>query len=455
MGVLIGFGSASAVLLWLAACVATVWWLVRQGREQLLVTVPAFVVVFWFFLPILLQYPFTFSPVNAVEMGVPAFDAYWPQVDRALRISLAGMAAFALSYAAASKRPRPNAPTTFIARALSAWSQPGLLWASALGVIVVFGFLGAAGLVGAEGMRQRAMATPVLRPIYNVAATILPLLIAIALLAAAERRKAALWVLAVLLLFPALLTGSRGVAFGGVMNYALAVLGYRALRRELPTRRLIAALPFAALILFFALYLGDVRTGQYNVLVTAASAGFELFYGNNFSDLRDFAWLLGYWDGEWLGGRTQLAGLLGFVPSVLSPFRANWAWGRVSTDIVGLSMRELETAHGGLRPGTFGELYLNFGLAGVVLGGLLLGYFTVRLYVATRAAVERYSPFEAKLAILAAFTAVNLLFSFYVTGAAFGVYVVLGVLVAIRVAKGIVRAVGNVPADAAASPSSP
>jgi oligosaccharide repeat unit polymerase len=455
MDFLVGFGSPSAVLLWRAGCGVTVWWLVRQGRKQLLVTVPAFVVVFWFFLPILLQYPFTFSPVNAVEMGFPAFEAYWPEIDRALRISLAGMATFALGFAVAPKRPRPNAPTTFIARALSAWSHPGLLWASALAVIGLFVFLSAAGLVGAEGMRGRAMETPALRPIYNVAATVLPLLIAIVLLAAAERRKAALWVLAIVLLFPALLTGSRGVAFGGIMNYGLAALGYRSLRRGLPTRRLIAALPVAALTLFLALYLGDVRAGQYNILATAAGAGFDLFYGNNFSDLRDFAWLLGYWDGEWLGGRTQLAGLLGFVPSVLSPFRAQWAWGRVSTDIVGLSMRELETAHGGLRPGTFGELYLNFGLVGVVLGGLLLGYLTVRLYAATRDAVERYSPFEAKLVILAAFVALNLLFSFYVTGAAFGVYVALGVLTAIRIAKGIVRAVGDVPAPgAAASPAS-
>jgi hypothetical protein len=123
----------------------------------------------------------------------------------------------------------------------------------------------------------------------------------------------------------------------------------------------------------------------------------------------------------------------------------------VSTDIVGLSTRDVDTVHGGLRPGAFGELYINFGLVGVVLGGLLLGYLTVRLFAATRDAVERYSPFEAKLAILAAFTALSLLFNLYVTAGVFSVYVVLGMLAAIRIAKGIVRRIGGVSAPSTAT----
>ena len=452
MGFLVGLGSTSAVLLWIAAVTLTFRWLVRQARDGELVTVPAFVVVFWFLLPVLIQYPFTFSPLNAVSTGISGFEAYWPQVDRALRITLAGIAAFALALGVASRRPRPNAPTTFIARALSAWSHPGLLWASALAVTALLGFLAAADLVGAGGMRARAMEAPGLRPIYNVFATILPVLIAVVLLSASERRRPALWVLAAALVLAALSTGTRGVVFGGIMSFGLTVLGYRALRRELPLRRLLAYVPIALVILFLAFYLGDVRAGQYNILRTAAGVGAHLFYGNNFSDLRDFAWLLGYWDGEWLGGRTQLAGLLGFIPAMLSPFRTHWGWGRVSTDIVGLGTREIDTVHGGLRPGTFGELYLNFGIVAVVIGGLVLGYVAARLYAATRHAVERYPPFEARLVILAAFIAVNLVFNFYVTAGVFAVYVILGVLTFVRVAKGIVRGIGDTaPASAVES----
>jgi hypothetical protein len=48
--------------------------------------------------------------------------------------------------------------------------------------------------------------------------------------------------------------------------------------------------------------------------------------------------------------------------------------------------------------------------------------------------------------ILAAFTALNLVFSLYVTAGFFAVYVVLGVLLAMRLAKGIVRASVAIPA---------
>jgi oligosaccharide repeat unit polymerase len=449
---LVGFGSPSAVIVWIAACGTSVWWLVRQARERTLVTLPAFVVVFWFLLPILIQYPFAFSPVNALLTGPAVFDAYPQQLDRALLISATGVAAFALTYRLLSKRARPNAPTLFIARGLSAWSHPGLLWGSSLAVIALFGFLSLAGLLGAEGMRARALETPVLRPLYNLASTVLPLLIAIALLAAGERRKITLWVLALLLLLPAVLTGSRGVAFGGLLSYAVTVLCYRSLHEGLDARRVGKMLLAAAVILLLVFYLEDVRQGRYNIAATVAGFGFDFFYGNNFSDLRDFAWLLAYWDGEWLGGRTQLAGLLGFVPAILSPFRTYWGWGRVSTDMVGLGTREVASAHGGLRPGTFGELYLNFGLVGVVLGGLLLGYCAVRLHAATRDAVERYTPFEAKLVILAAFTALSLLFNLYVTAALFGVYVVIAALVITRVAKAIIRASVALPAASTVPP---
>jgi oligosaccharide repeat unit polymerase len=440
MDVLVGFGAPSATALWVATTALAVFWLVRQGRAGALVTVPSYVVAFWFVLPVLLQYPFTFSPANTLATGVAAYDAYTGEIDRALLVSVVGMAAFALAFAALPKEPRPSAFTLFVGRAFSALSHPGLLWASSLGVSALFVFLALTGLLGAEGMRNRAMEAPVLRPFFNAAAAILPLLIGAVLLAASERRRVLLWVLVAVLFLPAVLTGSRAIAFGGVMSYALTVLCYRSLRRELRTRRLIALLPIAAVVLFLVFYLADARVGQYNPFVTFAGLGYHLFYGNNFSDLRDFAWILAYWDGELLAGRTQLAGVMGFIPAILSPFRTSWSWGRVSLDIVGLGTREVDAAHPGLRPGMFGEPYLNFGLLGVAASGLLLGYFAVRLHAATRDAVDRYPPFEAKLMILAAFTVLQLVANLFITGGFFAVYVVLGVLVLVRVAKAILRA---------------
>jgi oligosaccharide repeat unit polymerase len=449
MELLVGLGSPAAVFLWAVASLVAVGWLLRQAREQAFVTVPTFVVGFWFLLSILVQYPFTFSPANVPATGVSAYMLYTDYVDTALAVSVAGMAAFALGFGLTSKEPRACAPVTAIARGLRAWAHPTLLWASGGAVVALFLMVFGASLLGGEGLRVRALSNPVVRPIYNVVAAILPLLIANVMLAASQRRKRALWTLVAVLLLLAVLTESRAVAFGGLMSFVLAILGYRSLRRELRVGHAAVLLPAAAIVLFLMFYVADLRDGRPNIAQTAVNFGFHLFYGNNFSDLRDFAWVLAYWDGESFGGRTQLAGVLGFIPSVLSSFRTQWSWGRVSTDLVGVGTREATSAHPGLRPGVFGEVYMNFGVVGVVIGGLVLGYVVARLYAATRDAVERYDPASAKLLILAAFATLSLLANVYMTGGFAGIYVVVGALIAIRIAKGVLRASTAVPAPAA------
>jgi oligosaccharide repeat unit polymerase len=446
VGLIVGVGSWYVVALWAVATVVTLAWLVQQGRTRALVTIPTYLVFFWFFLPVLLQYPFAFSAINALATGVKAYDLYVKQIDRAFLITLAGVIAFALGWAATPRRDRPAAAVTFVARGLSAWSHGFLLWATSIAVGVLFVVLGGAGLIGAEGARALAMAAPVLRPVYNVIQSVLPVLIALVLLMAAERRRTNLWVLGVVLLLLAVLTGARVVVFGGLASAAFVALGYKSLRNELDGKRAIALLPVALVVLLLVFYIGDVREGQYSLAVTAANFGVQLFYGNNFSDLRDFAWILAFWDGEWLAGRTQLAGALGFIPAFLSSFRTEWGWGRVSVEMVGIGFRDTPGSHPGLRPGAFGEPYLNFGLVGVILGGLALGYICVRLYAATRHAVASYAPFHAKLVILAAFTTLGVLFQFYNTGAFFTVYVTVAVLVFLRTCKSILRAGVTAPA---------
>jgi oligosaccharide repeat unit polymerase len=451
MELLVGFGSPAVVLLWAVASAVALGWLLKQAREQAFVTVQTFLVGFWFLLPILLQYPFTFSPGNVPATGMSAYRLYPDHVDKAFLVSLAGMAACALSFGLTSKQPRPCVPVTALARALRAWSNSSLLWVSGMAVVAVFLLVFGASLIGGEGLRDQALSNPLVRPVYNTVAAIIPLLVAIVMLTASERRKASLWTLVVVLLALGVLTESRAVAFGGLASFVLAVLGYRSLRRELRLAHAVALLPVAAVVFFLMFYIADLRNGQRSILETASKFGFHFFYGNNFSDLRDFAWVLAYWDGEWLAGRTQLAGLTGFIPAVLSSFRTHWAWGRVSTDMVGVGVREAASTHPGLRPGLFGELYMNFGLVGVVAGGLLLGYVVARLYGASRDAVERYAPADAKLVILAAFAALSLLVNFYMTGGLAGVYVVVGTLVAVRMAKGILRASTTVATDRGAT----
>jgi oligosaccharide repeat unit polymerase len=123
----------------------------------------------------------------------------------------------------------------------------------------------------------------------------------------------------------------------------------------------------------FVLYLGNVRAGAYSLLQFAGGIFFLIFFGNTFSDLRDFAWVYSTWNHSFWLGKTYLAGLMAFVPRFLSEFRDSWSIGVVTATTAGFD----PALHPGLRPGIFGEGYFNFGILGVVIVGLILG-ITVR-----------------------------------------------------------------------------
>ena len=436
---LVGFGSPLVVTLWIAAIMVAVAWFIREHSRHRLLTIPSYVVLLWMFVPILLQYPFTYSPLNAVvATGLMAFETYVPVLDRTFLICLVGMLSFMAGFAIKSRRAA-FAPHQHLVLGLQAWSSGPLLWLTGYALLALFLLLLLAGVAGSSGMRSAAMTTPALRPFFNLAMTLLPTIIGLVLLVAVEKRDIALGVLLLLLLLLAAITGSRGAAFGGVATYVATVLTYRSLQSRLMTRHVLVMIPIAILMLLLILYLGDLRAGQYNPLVTAARFGSLLFYGNNFSDLRDFAWVLSYWDGSYFWGRSQLAGLLGFIPSAILPFRSTWGWGHMSLEITGISVPGEITVHPGLRPSIFGEPYFNFGLPGVILAGVLLGYTIRRLHEATIAAVRGRSGLDAKMHIYAAYVALTLVFAFLNTSGFFALYVTLGMLNAARVVKYLLR----------------
>ncbi len=123
-----------------------------------------------------------------------------------------------------------------------------------------------------------------------------------------------------------------------------------------------------------AIVLDALRSPSFNPVNALGTAFLSTFYGNSFSDTRDFALVLSYWDGQYFDGLTYVAGIFAFVPRFLSSFRDHWAFGVVTATMAGYS----PTEHPGLRVGIFGEAYLNFGLLGVILLSLFVGA-TVRL----------------------------------------------------------------------------
>jgi hypothetical protein len=115
--------------------------------------------------------------------------------------------------------------------------------------------------------------------------------------------------------------------------------------------------------------LDAVRRSAFSVKGTLLGAGIGIAFGNTFSDTRDFALAMSFWNGSYFLGKTYLAGLLAFIPRFLSPFRDKWALGVVTATMIGFT----PTQHAGLRIGHAGEAYLNFGLPAVILVGLIEG----------------------------------------------------------------------------------
>jgi hypothetical protein len=447
MGEIVGLGSPPVVAAWALSLILILGWLLLELLKRRLVTAPNFVFLWVFFLPIVLQYPFTFSPVNILAVGIGSYQNYRPFIDPAFLISLVGMAAFLLGLALPVRRTT-FAPASALATGLERLSQPAWLVAFSCFILLLYLILFVGGLFGAGGVRGAAQTSPLLRPLYNVAHTILPLTTALTLLVGIQGRRIGILLLSVTNLGLGLLTGARSVVIGGILFYGLAVLGYQSMRRTLSVGTIVKLVPIAGLLLILALYIGDVREGQYNILLTVATAGAKLFYGNNFSDLRDFAWVRSYWNGELYGGKTELAGLLAFVPTALVPFRAQWNWGVITTTLVGLNPEVTP----GLRAGIFGEPYFNFGLSGVVVAGLFYGYIAARVQRWAMHAVRSLPPQPARFKVLAAFVTLSLAANFLNTAGFFGFYLTLLVLAGVYTTDTVLRVLRRPASLSSSSP---
>lgn len=124
--------------------------------------------------------------------------------------------------------------------------------------------------------------------------------------------------------------------------------------------------------IFLSLLRADTATG--NVTYSFLSFFAEILYGNTFSDLRDFSWVLTGFHDDFLYGKTYLSGIFSMIPSSWWDFRDTYGIGKITNYYAGIQFE-----HFGIRIGVFGEPYLNFGWAGVVAVGLILGYLLNRV----------------------------------------------------------------------------
>lgn len=123
----------------------------------------------------------------------------------------------------------------------------------------------------------------------------------------------------------------------------------------------------------------------------------ESFMGNNLIDIRDASWVMSQWDYKPMNGTTYMGGLTAFLPSGLFPQKKQWHLGLTAVRIVGWD----DSTHPGLRITFFGESFMNFGLAGVITLGIILGIlFGTLLRTFHQAAGDRPSSLNRNLRIL-------------------------------------------------------
>lgn len=174
------------------------------------------------------------------------------------------------------------------------------------------------------------------------------------------------WMLAIILLITVglLFFGERSNLLAIVM---LTIVGtFIRLGRRIKVGWIVLA-AFAAPCVAFLL--DALRSSNFSLRSILQGFVISTFYGNSFSDTRDFAVVLSFWDGHYFLGKTYAAGLIAFVPRAFSTFRDKWAIGVVTATMAGFNTQE----HPGLRMGIFGEAYLNFGLVGVLLLSVSIG----------------------------------------------------------------------------------
>lgn len=244
-------------------------------------------------------------------------------------------------------------------------------------------------LFAADAAVARAgnMESDLQRSLYNLGAGLMPFVTA-GLAALIARKPLRLLgvdgLLAAATVLVQLLSGNR---------FPLAIAAFVALtlismERRFPRVLLLAA--FAGCMVFFtglSGFTGLLRQDrdqltEGNALVNSVQAAFT---GDNLIDVRDAAWVLSQWDFDPLLGRTYLGGLASMLPSGIFPQKKEWHLGLTGVRIVGWD----DTKHFGLRITFFGEAFLNFGLAGILALGTVLGMLFGTLLRAVHQAAKK------------------------------------------------------------------
>ncbi|MCF2649119.1 O-antigen polymerase [Niallia circulans] len=419
-----GFTNILLFTLWVIVVFFFLFWLVYLYTKRKLITVTSTTILMKIFIPLIIMYPFSFSEKNKLATGSMNYHLYLEQINTAFVISLIGTAFFILGCYAASRVRIKNSffnSFTFAFNSYLKKTNLFLIFMVLLGIFILmyrFGFFETF-LSG----RSFGMENETLRPIANLFYSLCTFFIVIALTKYIQTKSLLTLLLASIGCFFSITSGTRGGVLWTIVMFIF--IYYNLYYDDKRKSNYLKLFTFGFIMLIVAIYIGDARNGQTNILLSISNAFDKVFYGNNFSDLRDFSWVMAYWDQQLLYGRTMLSGFLSFIPSAIFPFREQWSLGYFTVSTVGYD----PSVHAGLRPGIFGESFFNFGIFGVCIMGFIMGFMvnSISRYVQ----YSLYQEASKKYAIIyvsSGYILSDLMMNFMITAGFFKVYVVLGVI---------------------------
>lgn len=368
------------------------------------------------FLSVFIQYPFISSPLNVFALG-----SRWTNVasfaesvlvlnilgyicmyaGRYLYDLFAGEIAFKLN--PLEKIIANNAQSSFVIRVMA------LLTLAFIGVFIILQIQ--MGIL--FNPRAFFLENNTLRPLFNGLSGLLHILTTYFILRVFDYKKKIDITVCVLLIISNSFMGARSAIIGALLTCLIWYIYKRRGRINLIKFTGIVSGIFIVLLVATTLR-GDMSNDG---IPLSSIISFFLFYGNSFSDLRDGAFFFSCYDGDFLYGKTYLAALMSFVPRFLSDFREMWSLGVVTATAAGFNPIE----HPGLRISTFGEMFLNFGYFGVMLLGIMYGWFLRKYDCLLKYAMDRgmlltstYSKIFIFTAIISLFTSSAGFFGFYV-----------------------------------------
>ncbi len=382
-----------------------------------------------FFLPYIIIYPFAASSNNYDTIGNTIFYIQ-NNVDKAYIVTIIGYIATYLGFYYHDFTYRKSHLYNFVDKTNNVTSE--LMYFSIknkyfLSAIYLFSILAmlyiSLRIIASYGFsfnfRSFVIGDTSIRPLFNfVMVSLVPFVVTFMIIKFLDTKKKSLILGVFTLIFILFFSGSRTSIVWPVLN---ALIIYFITRKE--KINLLKFFSFGILFLFFVLYLGDLRLGQYSLLISIQSFASKIAYGNNFSDLRDFAWILTYWDHNYIAGKSYLAAFFAFIPRSISEIREVWSISVYTSNMVGLD----PDIHAGLRPGKFGEAFFNFGYIGVSVLGFLTGY--ILRYTDIKLKKHVKSTLSYDYTLLYSFTTLYTMISmFHITSSFWRFYIIVIIL---------------------------